>query len=151
MKEKDLKLSLIIVIVLTAAANILTYFLGVFQNYVTMKRTGFMELIDQFTCLCGCGLLIILLEKFTSVVVRRITPDSSYRGALIFVAILYGIVLWFNDFGHELFRDAWMFESPEIYTYWDGLICAFSATGGAAFCVIYNIIRLGKGNSEQRG
>lgn len=147
MKEKDPKLSLIIVIVLTAAANILTYLLGIFQDYVTMRRTGLMGLIDQFICIFGCGLLIILLEKLTSVVVRRSFPDRSYRGALIFAALLYGIVPWFGEIGHELFRDAWIFKSPEIYTYWDGLICAFSASAGAAVCVIYNLIKAGKENS----
>lgn len=147
MKEKDPKLSLIIVISLTASANILTYLLGVFQDYVTMKRTGLMGLIDQFTCIFGCGLLIILLEKLTSVVVRRLFPDSSYRGALIFAALLYGIVPWLNEIGHELFRDAWTFKNPQIFTYWDGLICALSASAGAAVCVIYNLIKAGKENS----
>jgi len=142
MKKKDLKFSLIIVIILSAAANILTFFLGVLQNYITMKRTSLMQTIDQSLCLCGCGLLIIMLEKLTSIVVRKRFPDKSYRGALIFVALLYGIVPWFNSIGYELFRDAWMFDSPEIFTYWDGLICAISASAGALVCIIYNLIKV---------
>jgi len=54
MKKKDLKFSLIIVIILSAVANILTFFLGVLQNYVTMERTSLMQTIDQSLCLCGC-------------------------------------------------------------------------------------------------